>query len=664
MKTTVVRAGRGLAVILCVVSANTVKAGNSTTPLTEQNYLEDLPVVLTPARLSQRVDTSPLPVTVINRQMIRATGAATIEDVLRLVPGMLVGHDNGNQAFVTYDGFADRFARRMQVLVDGRSVYSPGFGGVDWSSLPVALEDVDRIEVIRGPDVAAYGANAFLGVINIITRSARDEHGGYAKVVAGSDHINRLVARQGDSAGNLNYRITAVSAGDHGFNIRDGVVDGQPTNDYIDNKQTSLLSGRFDYQTDQTNQWSFQFGDSYGWRAQGGPLNILYPPHRLNTGWNFQQLDWRQDNGDGDGLSFRFYHQLDQTSERFQTLPVVIPPIGTLVGDLNYDIRSNRYDAELQQVATLSDSLRTVWGIGTRLDQVTSQSYLGTPGPISNHEYRLFGHSEWHVSPDWFANLGAMLEHADFGGTALSPNASLNYILEPGRTLRLSASTGTRYPVAIEEDANQSFSAGPVVDQVLLSSGGLGPERIRTIDFGYVGDLGSPAIWLDARVFHSRIRNLIAYYNIPYPADNFDGKAQNFANRDRADLDGTELQINYNPSPETRLVVNYAYLNIASATVNSSAPHHNLSALLIHNLQNGVHLSAAFYFISHMSGLDTGTYIGAQRRLDLKLSAPFPQLSESARVSVTLQSALGSYEDFKYVNEFDPAILLGLETGF
>ncbi|HET7649744.1 MAG TPA: Plug domain-containing protein, partial [Gammaproteobacteria bacterium] len=151
MKTTVVRAGRGLAVILCVVSANTVKAGNSTTPLTEQNYLEDLPVVLTPARLSQRVDTSPLPVTVINRQMIRATGAATIEDVLRLVPGMLVGHDNGNQAFVTYDGFADRFARRMQVLVDGRSVYSPGFGGVDWSSLPVALEDVDRIEVIRGP---------------------------------------------------------------------------------------------------------------------------------------------------------------------------------------------------------------------------------------------------------------------------------------------------------------------------------------------------------------------------------------------------------------------------------------------------------------------------------------------------------------------------------
>ncbi|HEX6549077.1 MAG TPA: TonB-dependent receptor plug domain-containing protein, partial [Gammaproteobacteria bacterium] len=438
MNRTVTRASWLLALSLFAATGAT-RADTNTSVLTEQNYLEQLPVVLTPARLSQRVDTSPLPITVINRQMIRASGAVTIEDVLRLVPGMLVGHDSGNQAFVTYDGFADRYARRMQVLVDGRSVYSPSFGGVDWSSLPVALEDVERIEVIRGPDAAAYGANSFLGVINIITRSAKDEKGGYARVVAGSDHINRLVARQGSNVGNLNYRITAASAGDHGFNITDGTVDGQPTNGYVDNKQTSMLNGRFDYQTDKTNQWSFQFGDSYGWRAQGGPLDIFYPPHRIDTGWNFQQLDWHQDNGDGNGLSFKLYHQLDQTSERFNTLPVMIPPIGILTGNLNYDIRSNRYDAELQQVATLSDSLRTVWGIGTRLDQVLSQSYFGISNPISNHEYRLFGHGEWRMATDFYLNLGAMLEHADFGGTALSPSASLNYILSPGRTLRLSA---------------------------------------------------------------------------------------------------------------------------------------------------------------------------------------------------------------------------------
>ncbi|MGH8372457.1 MAG: TonB-dependent receptor plug domain-containing protein [Gammaproteobacteria bacterium] len=663
MSSIVARAGWLLALILIAV-AGPARAADSTPPLTEQNYLEELPVVLTPARLSQRVDTSPLPITIINRQMIQASGALTIEDVLRLVPGMLVGHDSGNQAFVTYSGFADRYARRMQVLVDGRSVYSPSFGGVDWSSLPVALEDVERIEVVRGPDAAAYGANAFLGVINVITRPAKDEQGGYAKIVAGSDHLNRVVARDGNSTGNLDYRITAVSTGDHGLNITDGTVDGALTNGYVDNKQTSILSGRFDYQTDKSNQWSFQFGDSYGWRAQGGPLNIFYPPHRLNSGWNFQQLDWHQDSDDGDGLSFKFYHQLDQTSERLQTLPVTIPSVGVLTGDLNYDIRSNRYDAELQQVTTLSDGLRTVWGIGTRLDQVLSQSYLGRSTPISDHEYRLFGHGEWHMTHDFYTNIGAMLEHADFGGSAVSPNASLNYILAPGRTLRLSASSATRYPVAIEEASNQSFSAGPVIDQILISSGGLGPERIRTVDFGYVGDLGSPALWIDTRVFHSRIRDLIAYYNIPFPTDNYDGKAQNFINRDSADLDGAEFQLNYNPTLETRLVINYAYLNITSSTVNTSAPHHDLSALLIHNLSGGIDLSAAFYFTSHMYGLDTGTYIGAQRRLDLKLSAPFTQLSDSARFSITLQSVLGSYQDFKYVNEFEPTILLGLDTNF
>ncbi|HET7395478.1 MAG TPA: TonB-dependent receptor plug domain-containing protein, partial [Gammaproteobacteria bacterium] len=380
MNLTRIRAG-WLPALALLVASGPALAASGTVSLTEQNYLEDMPVVLTPTRLSQRIDTSPLPVTVIDRQMIKASGARTIEDVLRLVPGMLVGHENGNQAFVTYDGFADRYARRMQVRVDGRSVYSPGFGGLDWVTLPVALEDVARIEVIRGPDAAAYGANAFLGVIDIITRKAGDEHGNYLKLLGGSDHINRMVARHGGNAGKLDYRITAATAGDHGFNIQDGFVDGAPTNGFVDNNQTNMLNGRFDYTPGMDNQWSFQFGNSYGWRQQGGPLNILDPPHRAHSGWNFQQLSWSDDDA---GLSVNFYHQMDQLSERFQTQPVTIPGLGVVTGNLNFDMQSSRYDAELQQTITLSDSLRTLWGFGTRLDQDTSQSWLGTPGTVSN----------------------------------------------------------------------------------------------------------------------------------------------------------------------------------------------------------------------------------------------------------------------------------------
>ena len=236
--------------------------------------------------------------------------------------------------------------------------------------------------------------------------------------------------------------------------------------------------------------------------------------------------------------------------------------------------------------------------------------------------------------------------------------------MSPGRTLRFSIASATRNPVPIEEQSNQSFSAGPILDQVLLSSGNLAPERIRTVDFGYVGELGTPAIWLDTRVFHSQIRDLIAYYNIPFAADNFNGKAEDFSNLDSADLDGAEFQLNYNPGFSTHLIINYAYLHISSATVSSSGPHHNFSALLTHRLQNKVNLSAAFYFTSPIAGLDTGTYVGAQRRLDLKVSAPFPALSPHARIGITLQSVLGSYQDFKYVNVFEPAVLVTLTSTF
>ncbi|HET7923201.1 MAG TPA: TonB-dependent receptor, partial [Gammaproteobacteria bacterium] len=242
--------------------------------------------------------------------------------------------------------------------------------------------------------------------------------------------------------------------------------------------------------------------------------------------------------------------------------------------------------------------------------------------------------------------------------------ASLNYIMTPGHTLRVSVSEATRNPIAIEQMADQHFEAGPVFEQVLLSNGNLAPERIRSVDFGYVGEFLTPELWLDTRVFHGRIRDLIVFSNIPVAGDNFNGIAENFSNAGRANLTGGELQLNYRPTPDTRLVVNYSYIDINSAEVGTSAPFHNFSALALHTLDNDVNLSAAFYFTSPMWGLDTATYIGAQRRLDLMLSAPFRTLSPDARVSVTLQSVLGSYQDFKYVNRFEPAILLGLETHF
>ena len=124
-------------------------------PLSEQDYFSEVPMVLTVSRLVQPVSEAPAAVTVIDRDMIRTSGFRDLADVFRLVPGFYVGLFTGNEQLVS-GGLNNRFFGRVQVLLDGKSVYTPMFGLVPWSALPLALEDIERIEVSRGPNAATY----------------------------------------------------------------------------------------------------------------------------------------------------------------------------------------------------------------------------------------------------------------------------------------------------------------------------------------------------------------------------------------------------------------------------------------------------------------------------------------------------------------------------
>jgi iron complex outermembrane receptor protein len=132
----------------------------------------NVPLVVTPSRLPQRLDESPSTVTVIDRALIEASGARRLVDVLQLVPGFYVGYKYNNQPTAAYHGLSDEAARRLLLLVNGQRIFQFARGVVDWNNLPIPLEDVERIEVVRGPDAATYGSNAFAAVINIQTRSA------------------------------------------------------------------------------------------------------------------------------------------------------------------------------------------------------------------------------------------------------------------------------------------------------------------------------------------------------------------------------------------------------------------------------------------------------------------------------------------------------------
>ena len=138
--------------------------------------LDDIPIVLSDNTLEQSPATSPVAISSIDREMIEASGARTIPDALRLIPGIVVGHsvnDFGDKPLlvVAYHGHSDQYSRQMNVLIDGRSIYDPLLGGVNWYNIPIAIDDIERIEVTRGPNASTYGSNSFQAVINIITLS-------------------------------------------------------------------------------------------------------------------------------------------------------------------------------------------------------------------------------------------------------------------------------------------------------------------------------------------------------------------------------------------------------------------------------------------------------------------------------------------------------------
>ena len=136
--------------------------------VTELDFLGEMPVVLSVSRLRQPASEAPSSTTVIDRETIRASGFLEIADLFRLVPGFYVGRVNGNHPVVSYHGLTGEYSPRLQVLIDGRSVYSQLFGGAEWSDLALSIDDIERIEIVRGPNAASFGSNAFFGVINII----------------------------------------------------------------------------------------------------------------------------------------------------------------------------------------------------------------------------------------------------------------------------------------------------------------------------------------------------------------------------------------------------------------------------------------------------------------------------------------------------------------
>jgi iron complex outermembrane recepter protein len=647
----------GILIALCVLVPLSTARAEDAGQMSETEFLGDIPVVLSAARLAQPVSEAPMATTIIDRDVIRASGFRQIADLLRLVPGMYVGYFKGDHPVVSYHGLSDAFSRRMQVLVDGRSVYMPALGGVEWPDLQLSVDDIERIEVIRGPDAASYGSNSFLGVVNIITIAPVQAAGNFARLVSGDGGTREAVLRHGGASGDLAYALSGGYRGDRGYYNSDGQRD-----------EWLNLSG--DWHPDAIDAVHVFLGSSLSHR-NGDMIpceNPCQDNERVRS--DFQQLRWTRQLADTDELSVQVFHDsYRQHESAWDSIPYPQPDGSTPWFQFDSAVRSERYDIELQRTHATAPGLRWVWGANLRREEIRAPLFFGTDASLSSHLARVFTHLEWHPDPQWLVQGGAMFEDTSIAGSNVSPNLAVNWHLSPTQTLRAAISRATRTPLMYEDYGRNLMHYGVYLSPNVTALGQLSPETILSRELGWLYAQPARGLSLDLKLFSDRLADLIDTRVYPYPPDPVNYRTTTYANRIQADQQGIEGSLELQPDEASRIVLNLAHVHTASATAayRRAMPKDTVSLLALTHLTAGIEASLGYYQMSGLEMLqvfEPADRVPLMRRLDLRLAWHFGSRAQENELALTAQNLLAPYRDYFLYQVFDQRLQLSFATHF
>ena len=682
----------------CAVDANALDY-RAALNLSEDDYIGDVPKVLTVSRLAQSKEDSPSAVTVIDSETIRASGIVDIPELLRLVPGFYVGKNAGyiynSNHVVSYHGMTSAYAGAMQVLINGRSVYSPLYGGVNWSELPITVDDIDRIEITRGPNAASYGANSFLGVISIITKDAKDSTGSSVRLTHGTGRNEAFYRNVGEFA-DIKYRVSAGYREDDGLDNR---------NDF---KRTNILNFQADKRIDASNEINLELGITNGDRADGEAARdfVLFVPRMRDISTDYELIRWRHNVSEDSDFSLQAYHSANSTNDNFTStnlranakrfiferefrrgVPLITAQNNAALFaaslrdnqiSIDNDIEMHRYDIEAQHTFVPAANWRVVWGGNIRLDTTYAPHWLGTGETDHFNLQRLFGHAEWRINDQFLVNIGSMVEHNDFTDTDVSPRASLNFKLTPNHALRFGVSSATRTPNYIEEKFNDSIviprtnPARAYLFKQYADAGKLEPERIVSKEIGYLGQVGN--LNIDARFFNDDIHNVIKSLNVvltPTASITPLRNANTFINSGDAQVHGFEAQVKYRLFKSTQIIANYAHVNINGDKTRlpngftTSMPKNTFSALVTHQFSNDWDASYAYYQTGSVEALGDGQAVGLSRRHDVRVARKFNLNRANGEFSVAVENLLDEdYHEFALYNTLGRRALVNLNLNF
>ena len=640
--------------------------------LTEDDYLADIPIVLSASRLSQPESEASTTISVITREMIDASTAKNVPDLLRLVPGFQVGYFDGNVPVVTYHGMTEQYSRRIQVLIDGRSIYTPTFGGVLWGSLPITLDEIERIEITRGPNASTYGSNSFFAVVSIKTFNAYDTQGNYLRLIRGDNHRHQTLFRVGAQTDKADYRITLSHRGDDGYDIA------------ADSNDEDLLKLRLDYSLSDQSQVSYQAGINS--KEYLKEANNTAPIHEYSTDIYYHHIKWEKTLDESSSLSLQYYFNhyqlIDQTLSFVLTADDIgltglpLDPFQVLVDESNI---AERHDFEMNYYYNPTESIRTVSGFSFRQDSVVSERLFDTKDEFMTDISRMFGHIEWRINQDFILNTGLMIEDHEVSETSYSPRISLIQKLTPKQSLRFGVSSATRAPSAVEESINAIYYPSLTVSgtgicstafyplilgagfdclagtdniipiPVFVTNGGLDFEHITSTEIGYHGELLNNRLTMDVKIFYDEVTDLIVLES-----------NDSFENSQSATLQGLEYALKYSPNRRFNIYFNYAYLKIeddapASTTLEeifaNSAPEHSYGLTLFAKFNKRYSGSIEYINVGEMYWMDVSRApVEAYDILNLKLIHSVKLKKSTLKTSLILRNVSGGYNDYGEYN--------------
>jgi iron complex outermembrane recepter protein len=621
--------------------------------LSEQDFLAEMPIVLSVSRLAQRLDEVPGAVTVLDRGFIRMSGARDVADLLRLVPGFQTTTAFETDApMASYHGRSDDWSNRLQVLVDGRAVYSgylQGSTGVGLQTL--AIDDIERIEVLRGSNSATYGARAFLGVVNIVSRDVRETTGAAASISMGDNRIGDSGVRLGWGDATSAYRVSVDRRADAGLRGAFGANEVsrvnlavQLTPDFANN--ITVRGGGLDIAAGRGN-----INDHEG--------NIA----RMRTmGSRFVQLDWTRILNPDHDIAFSASHTEIQSRDAFSFQSNAYGPlyVGTLV-----DFGGNETNDTLsfQSTNRHSEQLRTVWGVQFLREVIVSRPTFDARQQVTSDFYRLFGNAEWRLRPNLILNAGAMAENSSIGGESISPRLMLNWHLNSEQTLRAGVSTAFRPPSAYEKYANVNYynvlGQNPI--NTVRVQGNVNSEKVISNEVGY--HLNKPAWGLsgDLRIFNEQIKDGIANVDGALPTD--------IANVNNFSIYGAEYELRWLPAARTQLILTQTFLSVGGVpdpTVGQGfrlahgVPDLSGSLTLMHTTPSGLELSVLYGHSDHMALMSSNLTLSSVQRMDVRIARGFRLGKNKADVALTVQNLNAPYQDGDRQFYFDQRALLTL----